>query len=85
MRMNHKERTLEIISSILSHRPFYLAMQQQLENFSFDKLQIAKLIDECRDEINQMSTAKRRAGTVIAWIKWILDMATHIDDPNFDK
>mgnify|MGYP001863864743 CR=1 FL=1 len=85
MRMNHKERTLEIISSILSHRPFYLAMQQQLENFSFDKLQIAKLIDECRDEINQMSTAKRRAGTVIAWIKWILDMATHIDDPDFDK
>lgn len=79
MKMNHKDRTLEIIKSILSHKPFYLAMKQQLENFSFDIEEIAKSIDECRDEINKESTAKRRTSTVTAWIRWIIDITNYID------
>ena len=79
MKMNHKDRTLEIVKSILSHKPFYLAMQQQLENFDFNIDEIAKAIDECRDEINKESTAKRRTSTVTAWIKWILEVTNYMD------
>lgn len=79
MKMNHKDRTLEIIKSILSHKPFYLAMKQQLEDFSFNIEEIAKSIDECRDEINKESTAKRRTSTVTAWIRWIIDITNYID------
>lgn len=75
MSMDHKSRTLEIIKSILSHKPFFIAMQQQLENFDFDVEKIANSIDECRDELN-FYTAKRRASTVTAWIKWIISIAT---------
>ena len=78
MKMNHIDRTLEIVKSILSHKPFYLAMQQQLENFNFNIDEIAKAIDECRDEINKESTAKRRTSTVTAWIKWILDVTNYM-------
>ena len=79
MKMNHKKRTLEIVKSILSHKPFYLAMKQQLEDFNFDIREIAKAIDECRNEITKESTAKRRTSTVTAWIKWILDITNYID------
>ena len=79
MKMNHKDRTLEIIKSILSHKPFYLAMKQQLEDFYFDIEEIAKSIDECRNEINKESTAKRRTSTVTAWIRWIIDITNYID------
>ena len=82
MKMKHKERTLEIIRAILSHKPFYLAMHQYLTEFNFDTEEIAKSIDECRTEINQMSTAKRRTSTVTAWIKWILDITSYIDQAN---
>lgn len=79
MKMNHKDRTLEIVKSILSHKPFYLAMKQQLEDFNFNIEEIAKAIDECRNEINKESTAKRRTSTVTAWVKWILDITNYID------
>lgn len=82
MKMNHKDRTLEIVRSILSHKPFYLAMKQQIENYSFDTDEIAKSIDECRNEINKISTARRRTSTVTAWIKWILDITTYFDVVN---
>lgn len=82
MKMNHKDRTLEIVRSILSHKPFYLAMKQQIENYSFDTDEIAKSIDECRNEINKIGTARRRTSTVTAWIKWILDITTYFDVVN---
>lgn len=82
MKMNHKDRTLEIVRSILSHKPFCLAMKQQIENYSFDTDEIAKSIDECRNEINKISTARRRTSTVTAWIKWILDITTYFDVVN---
>lgn len=79
MKMNHKDKTLEIVKSILSHKPFYIAMDQYINNFSFDTDKIAKSIDECRDEINMISTAKRRTSTVTAWIKWILNITSTFD------
>ena len=78
MNMKHKERTLEIIRAILSHKPFYIAMQQQLEKNEFDKKEIARIIDECRSELNR-STPERRTGSVVAWIKWILDITLYME------
>ena len=78
MKMSQKDKTLEIIGAILSHKPFYLAMQQQLETFNFDKGEIAKSIDSCRKELNG-STPGRRTSSVMAWIKWILDITSCIE------
>ena len=78
MKMNQKDKTLEIIRAILSHKPFYLAMKQQLETFNFDKGEIAKAIDSCRKELNG-STPGRRTSSVMAWIKWILDITSCIN------
>lgn len=83
MGMNHKDRTLEIIKSILSHKPFYLAMKQQIETYSFDSDAIAKSINECRNEIKKISTAKRRTSTVTAWVRWILDITTYVNVVDF--
>ena len=79
MKMNQKDKTLEVIRAILSHKPFYLAMKQQLESFWFDIKEIAKSINECRIEINKESTSKRRTSTVIAWIRWIIAITNYID------
>lgn len=80
MQMSHKDRTIEIIKSILSHKPFYLAMEQYFNNFEFDTEKIAECIDACSERINKESTAKRRTSTVTAWIRWILDITTTIDN-----
>ncbi len=81
MRMNQKNRSLEIIKAILSHKPFYLAMKQQLVDFDFDKDEIAKSIDDCRRELNG-STPGRRTSSVMAWIKWILDITLYMEQAN---
>ena len=79
MKMNHKNKNLEIINAILSHRPFYLALTQYINEFDFKPDKIADLIDECRSEINSRETAIRRTSTVIAWIKWIIELSTIIE------
>jgi hypothetical protein len=76
MKMNHKNKNLAIINIILSHKPFYCALIQYLENFEFDYSEIAKIIYESRDEINSTGTAERRTSTVIAWVKWIIELIT---------
>lgn len=79
MKMNHKNKNLEIINAILSHRPFYLALTQYINEFDFKPDEIADSIDECRSEINSRETAIRRTSTVIAWIKWIIELSTIIE------
>ena len=85
MQMNHKNKNLAIISTILSHKPFYCALAQYLINFEFDYSEIAKVIYENRDEINSMETAERRTSTVIAWVKWIIELTTVFEEKSFDK
>lgn len=76
MKLSHKERTLEIVRTILSHKPFFVAMDQYINNFSFDNEKIAEVICECSENINK-STALRRTSTVTAWIKWILEISNN--------
>lgn len=85
MQMDHKNKNLFIISSILSHKPFYCALEQYLTNFEFDYLKIANVIYESRDEINSIGTANRRTSTVIAWIKWIIELTSTFEENPFEK
>ncbi len=85
MKMNHKSKNLAIIEIILSHKPFYCALEQYLTNQKFDPLEIAKVIYESREEINSTGTAERRTSTVISWVKWILGLTTVFDKNFLDK
>lgn len=78
MKMNHKNKNLEIINAILSHKPFYFALEQYIKYFDFKPNKIADIIYDYRDEINSRETAIRRTSTVIAWIKWIIELTTTI-------
>lgn len=79
MKMNHKNKNLEIINAILSHKPFYFALEQYIKYFDFKPNKIADIIYDYRDEINSRETAIRRTSTVIAWIKWIIELTTTIE------
>jgi hypothetical protein len=82
MTMNHKNKNLELIKLILSHKPFYYALEHYVKEFEFDSKGIANLIDECRSELN-MTTAERRTSTVIAWIKWIIELTSTFNNTDF--
>lgn len=84
MKMNHKSKNLAIISHILSHKPFYCALEQYLTHFEFDYSEIAKVIYDSREEIHSIETAKRRTSTVIAWVRWIMDLTTVFERNSFD-
>lgn len=84
MKMNHKDKNLAIIELILVHKPFYYALEQYLKFFEFDYVKIAKMIFETRKEIN-LKTAERRTSTVIAWVKWILELTTTFPKNSFEK
>lgn len=85
MKMNHKNKNLEIINAILSHKPFYFALEQYIKYFDFKPNKIADIIYDYRAEINSRETAIRRTSTVIAWIKWIIELTTTIEQKPFEK
>jgi len=78
VQMDHKKKNLEIVKIILSHKPFYFALEQYLFTFDFDCNKIVDVIYDNRREINSIETAKRRSSTVISWVKWILELTTTI-------
>ncbi len=78
MTLSHKNKNLEIVKSILSHRPFYYALESYIKDFEFDTEGIANVINECRNELN-MTTAKRRTSTVVSWSKWIIELTSTFD------
>lgn len=81
MSMNHKNKNIEIIKLILSHKPFYIALEQYINNFDFDNDKIAEEIYNSRSEINSMVTAGRRTSTVTSWIKWVIELTSIFDSP----
>ena len=85
MKMNHKNKNLEIINAILFHKPFYFALEQYIKYFDFKPNKIADIIYDYRAEINSRETAIRRTSTVIAWIKWIIELTTTIEQKPFEK
>ena len=85
MKMNHKNKNLAIVEIILSHKPFYFALEQYFTKFEFNYSEISKVIYESRDELNSIGTAERRTSTVIAWVKWIIELTTTFESNPFDR
>lgn len=71
-----QQRQIELVSIILSHKPFNIVMRDYLEQGTYPSSQrVQELIKDC-DLYNvskEKNTFKRRCSTVLRWINWILD------------
>lgn len=85
MKMDHKTKNLTIVKSIIAHKPFYLALEQYINNGETDNKEIAKLILIESPKVNSTETAKRRAQSVSAWIRWIINLTTMYESNPFDN
>jgi hypothetical protein len=85
MKMNHKQKNLEIVKTILSHRPFYYAFTKFLEDQEVNREELQKVILESCPKVNSDETAKRRSQTVMSWIKWIVNLTATYENNPFDK
>ena len=85
MKMDHKAKNLTIVQSIIAHKPFYLALEQYINNGETDNKEIAKLILIESPKVNSTETAKRRAQSVSAWIRWIINLTTMYESNPFDN
>lgn len=70
----YKERNLDIISTVLSHKPFNVAFKQYIDNHEIDSKVISDVILDTSVNVNERSTADRRTQTVKSWINWIVDI-----------
>lgn len=86
LKMNHKKKNLEIVKAIISHRPFYLALEQCLtNNGDIDNQKISNSILEYSPNVNSPETAKRRAQSVCSWIRWIINLTASYDSNPLGK
>lgn len=85
MKLDHKSKNLNIVKAIISHKPFYLALEQYLTNGDISNKQIAEVILKESPKVNSLETAKRRAQSVSSWVRWIINLTTMYDSNPFDK
>lgn len=73
-KLSIKERQVEFIKSILSHKVFNLILKKYFD--SGDALSINEIVDIMKVSnlynINKDKTFKRRASTILSWINWII-------------
>lgn len=81
MQLSYKERQLEVIKQILSHRVFNLVLDLYLSNGTIpDKNIIVQIMENSHlNNVEAKSTYIRRSRTVTGWINWIIST---IDDEN---
>ena len=70
---NSNSRNMLIIRQLLQDECINIAFQQFINHGDIDKEWVAKLLLDRVSTVNE-STALRRAGTVISWIKWIVSV-----------
>lgn len=77
LNLRYKQRQLEFVKLILSHKVFYEYLRMYFENLEkpeiIDTIEIMKQCDLYN--IESESTYKRRASTIRGWIEWILDLS----------
>ncbi|KAA8455637.1 type II restriction enzyme [Weissella paramesenteroides] len=71
---NSNSRNMLIIRQLLQDECINIAFQQFIMHSDIDKDWVAKLLLDRVSTVNE-STAARRAGTVISWIKWIISVS----------
>ncbi|WP_400211011.1 type II restriction enzyme [Candidatus Methanarcanum hacksteinii] len=70
-----RERNIDLIKAILEDDVFYQTFDYLLKNGDMpDKEYVANLIRKYYPEIENKETPSRRAGTVVGWVKWILNL-----------
>jgi hypothetical protein len=77
MAQHPKNRNLELVKSILSHRIFNLSLQISLEKAEIPSVQkVVSIMNKGAEKISSASitTQKRRAQTVKGWIAWIFEL-----------
>lgn len=76
LNLRYKQRQLEFVKLILSHKVFYEYLRMYFENLEepevIDTIEIMKQCDLYN--IESESTYKRRSSTIRGWIEWILDL-----------
>lgn len=76
LNLRYKQRQLEFVKLILSHKVFYEYLRMYFENLEkpevIDTIEIMKQCDLYN--IESESTYKRRSSTIRGWVEWILDL-----------
>ena len=85
MKLDHKSKNLNIVKAIISHRPFYLALEQYLTYGDTNNKKIAEDILKESPKVNSLETASRRAQSVSSWVRWIINLTTMYDLNPFEK
>ncbi len=77
LRLKYKDRQLKLAELILSHRAFIETFRKTLEYSELPHREEIILImrESSLYNVNEDSTYKRRASTIIGWINWILDLS----------
>ncbi|MDR0900914.1 MAG: hypothetical protein LBM26_04565 [Methanobrevibacter sp.] len=80
--MLFKEKQLELVKCILRHEVFYKLFEYCTKNEDLpDNNTVIEYMEKCKLRIEK-ETIKRRASSVLAWIKWIFKL-TDIEIDNF--
>jgi len=76
MAQRHKKKSLLLVERILQHKVFYDALQLCLKRGEPpEREDVYKIMKSCGVyNVQQDSTLRRRAQTVIRWIDWILEL-----------
>lgn len=70
---NYRERQLELVKLILSHKIFYNIFEDYIDNQILPSgNEIAGIL--VKDNICSISVAERRARSVISWFNWIINL-----------
>lgn len=77
LNLRYKQRQLEFVKLILSHKVFYEYLNAYFElSNKPTTLDTVKIMKQCNlYNIKEESTYKRRSSTIRGWIEWILDLS----------
>lgn len=79
MRKSRKEKYLWLTGLILEHRVFNEAFELAQKKWNLPSIEsvVSILKDSARTEKINLTTMRRRASTIIQWLKWILNLSNN--------
>lgn len=79
MEAERNERNIELIKALLRHRVFHEVITNTVKNGEVpDKKSIIEIMNASNLGLGA-STVSRRAGTVISWAQWVLDLTRELE------
>lgn len=76
--LNYKNRQIEFVKLILSHKVFHITIKRYFEKLEMPTdSEIVEIMKECElYKIGKDSTFYRRASTIKSWVDWIINLIT---------